>query len=290
MKFLSLPNECDDFSILEELSERKALSSYPMLRDEKENLICQYLIYYLSKGNALELNEPLVLKKELKEALKRHYSTQPNGLEFIANIRKNSSPDICPMCGSLGTAEVDHVIPKDIYPEFSFFSKNLVPACDCNGKKGTALKDQNTKGRILHPYFDDILLNRLAFIRFSGDLKNPLLSIEVIPAHLHNPAVIYHITNVLKKTNILSWAAKTWSNILRSPESYFNSLFFIKGAVCEGAIVEVITQKMISEEILYRTPNSWNNMLLYGMNLNQDAAGFIKNQINGIRDGSIVPS
>lgn len=289
MKYLGAP-AYDDFLIINELSERKALSSYPLLRDEKDNIASQYLTYHLAKGNAFELSEPLKLSKQLTAALKTHYSTEPSGLEFISVIRKTASPDVCPMCGSLGTSEVDHVIPKDVYPEYSFFSRNLVPACDCNGKKGVALKGTTSQARILHPYFDEILSYRLAYIGISGNLNTPKLSIEIIPEHSNKASVKYHISQVLEKTNVLSWAAKTWASILRAPNSYFQALAYIHGEISTETLRQLISAKLASDYVLYQTPNSWPGMFLFGMQMNPDVAEFLSLQIDGIRKGTLCPT
>jgi len=60
----------------------------------------------------------------------------------------------CPMCGYAQAASLDHYLPKSLYPEYSIFSVNLVPACPtCNLIKGN-LCSQHPDERFLHPYYD----------------------------------------------------------------------------------------------------------------------------------------
>ncbi len=64
----------------------------------------------------------------------------------------------CPFCSGMGVPDtLDHFLPKDDYPEYSIFSKNLIPACDsCNRAKSTKTVDDNGEKMFFHPYYDDI--------------------------------------------------------------------------------------------------------------------------------------
>ncbi|WP_225797783.1 hypothetical protein [Streptomyces aculeolatus] len=62
----------------------------------------------------------------------------------------------CPMCGVGSVRQVDHHMPKSIYPYLAAVPINLLPICsDCNFAKSdsapTCYEEQT-----LHPYFDDI--------------------------------------------------------------------------------------------------------------------------------------
>ncbi len=74
----------------------------------------------------------------------------------LGRIRSMAGLKCCPMCGSPMTGTLDHYLPKEEYPEFSIYSRNLVPACSaCNsGSKRQTYKGAATPERFLHPYFD----------------------------------------------------------------------------------------------------------------------------------------
>lgn len=73
----------------------------------------------------------------------------------------------CAYCGSrlLGTKHHrDHIAPKEVHPEFTFYPSNLVLACyhcntDCKGATDTVNMKQATYDKcgfvIIHPYFDE---------------------------------------------------------------------------------------------------------------------------------------
>ena len=65
------------------------------------------------------------------------------------NKIKNSISE-CPYCDFGEIAEIDHFLPKYLYPEFILFYYNLIPSChNCNKNKGV-------KRIHIHPYKDKI--------------------------------------------------------------------------------------------------------------------------------------
>ncbi|WP_394497135.1 HNH endonuclease [Shewanella sp. ENK2] len=74
----------------------------------------------------------------------------------IKTIQEEHLKQICPSCGLLPANTIDHYIPKELYPEFSIFSKNLIWMCGtCNGKKAQYWKELTYRG-IINFYIDDI--------------------------------------------------------------------------------------------------------------------------------------
>ena len=144
---------------------------------------------------------PIPVGDELKNALLLHYDKPPIALGYIAELRKSASPDICPMCGSPNTGTLDHYLPKKMYPEFAIFSQNLVPACNCNSSRNDDVKGAAAGDRVLHPYFDDCMTQRLVTCSLTGDLNAPAIQLVAICGDIpERAAVIYHMEVVLKRT------------------------------------------------------------------------------------------
>lgn len=97
---------------------------------------------------------------DLKSNIKDHYKKN----KFSNNGKK------CPYCGILRQEadELDHFLPRSIFPEFSVLPMNLIHACDkCNGSgnKGILVKDKsNNKRMFLNPYIDS-LIAKFSFIK-----------------------------------------------------------------------------------------------------------------------------
>lgn len=66
-----------------------------------------------------------------------------------------SSNGICPSCGLGQVGNLDHYLPKSLFPTYAVTPYNLVPICrDCNSKKNNQIFENNTEA-LLHPYYDE---------------------------------------------------------------------------------------------------------------------------------------
>lgn len=88
----------------------------------------------------------------------------------------------CPFCGISESSTLDHYLPKEQYPEFSVFPKNLIPSCAvCNTRKRDRVLDGGTNVRMfLHPCYD--LVPDMAFlvVRVRMEANALLLSYRLV--------------------------------------------------------------------------------------------------------------
>lgn len=60
----------------------------------------------------------------------------------------------CPICELRDATELDHYVPRQLFPEFSVHSYNLIPTChECNNNKSTAWCDSG-KRVFFNAYYD----------------------------------------------------------------------------------------------------------------------------------------
>jgi 5-methylcytosine-specific restriction endonuclease McrA len=261
-----------DLEILDELEVRQILSSYPLLQLHRPAVVDGYKTYLKAKG-AIPASHP-VLPKQLCDAMKVHYENKVQSLEFIEDIRTKLSPGVCPMCGSASTSTTDHVMPKDSWPAFSFFSRNLVPACDeCNRKKGVKFFGAAPNARPIHPYYDKFLRNRVVTANLIAPFAHPVLEIVMLPGL--SPAEVetveWHLEEVVRKTTVADTLRERWTNICRDPEGYYDYL----GA--PGAtMAQAVERKLRSHDRGFRTPNNWESMLQYGILTNSAAVAYLE--------------
>lgn len=76
---------------------------------------------------------------------------------------------VCPICGIKLWDEVDHHIPRALFPEFSGLCYNLIPLChDCNHEKSDLWLDDNGNRLIFNAYVDsecdDFLVSSLSIV------------------------------------------------------------------------------------------------------------------------------
>ena len=234
MKFIPPPPATDVLN-LRALARNEDLDSYPELSGSFRDILGRYCVYRNENGNAKApaLSTALLLSAQLKPLLRNHYTHPPASIkQYLIDLRKRTSPDVCSMCGSPKSGELDHVFPKQDFAEFSVFTHNLVPACDCNGKRSTRFIGPGNGERVLHPYFDQVLTQRVvrALVEPSEqqDYERPRISIFVIPqpGSAHYEAVNFHISNVLtnRVTDVRDHFDKTWPILVASRGSYFGQL------------------------------------------------------------------
>lgn len=291
MKHLPAPRASDVLN-LRLLARNTQLDSYPALLAAYRNILQSYCSYRSVDGNAKApaVLAALALPEALKPLLRNHYSSPPDSLKpFLLNLRRRTSPDVCTMCGSPKSGQLDHVFPKQNFPEFSVFSLNLVPACDCNVKRSTNFVGAGADERVLHPYFDDVLSQRVvrALIEPSQEhgYERPRISIAILlqPAAAGFGAVNFHVANVLNRTDVLYHFDATWPKYWERPEDYFGQLPTL------DAFRQSVRELLGKQDRHFGTPNNWDSMLLAGIEANPNASAALWQRMTALRNQTATP-
>ena len=107
---------------------------------------------------------------ELKKALEEKYTEGRDGkgtFTFIRDRHNKPGTTCCPYCGRGGLGTIDHYLPQAIFPLYSVFSQNLVPACsECQLIKGDRIQNVR-RGRSIHPILDSVALSQQLIIRWN---------------------------------------------------------------------------------------------------------------------------
>lgn len=262
---ITRPPTVDDLSELQRLANRKALGSYPQLMQSYVAIRDQYVAYSQNNGDPWRIN-PTTLEEELSRRIKGHYDSPPkDSLTFIPKTRYELPTLICLMCGGFGLGTLDHYLPKDIYPEFSLFSENLVPACNCNSLRGTAHKGTAAPQRVIHPYFDQFIRDQLYHAKFDGDFESPRISIVVIDENHPNIQTIqFHLENVILNDSTQGWFEKYWGQLLVRPERILK-LVLPSQRLTEVTLSLALTNYKEAKNDEYDTPNNWYSMFYSGL-------------------------
>ena len=279
MKKLPSPT-VNDIQKITTTSQRHRLrrTSYPHLRNELQCILNGYQNYHANNGNALSVAN-VNITNELSIALKKHYASPPTDLKFIDDLRA-SSPNVCPMCGSLKTGTLDHLFPKDDYPCFAVYSKNLVPACDCNSKRKTNLTDGNK--RILHPYYDLFLDQRLLSCTIAQDPQFPKATIEiayVLPQHLEIDSIKYHTEKVVLPSGIINWLEGEWDTTTQNPSLKIQTLPSANIPTVAD-FSRYLNDALNRYDQSYSTPNNWFSIFIHGILNSQGVVQFLYTKHN----------
>lgn len=206
----------------------------------------------------------------VKEQLKSLYSTPPAALSFIGKLR-DSLRGACPVCGRDALGTLDHYLPKSLYSEFSFFSKNLVPCCDrCNNKRNALVRGAGIGERPLHPYFDNFAVNRILSVQFEPDWRAPKITpIPFDVAGQELATVRWHIENVIRPAGIDEYLIDLWGTMVSELKQIFPEVLTIDDFKRE------ILQYERYERVVSQSPNSWRSAYYHGLFRNDEVIAYL---------------
>ncbi|WBO22725.1 hypothetical protein [Sphingomonas abietis] len=276
MKKLAPPTY-DDNAALDSLGSNKRLDSYPRLLHHLPKLKAGYAHYVAANGNVSAV-QPVTISKVTARFLRGYYGSPPAALSYITTMREESDSNTCPMCGSLHSGTLDHVMDKDSHPAFSVFTQNLVPACKCNSKRLKPLVGANPGERILHPYFDTVLAQRIVAARFTdlGPVPHVETRIVLDATDPHYAATIFHHNSVVMRTSIHGYLARNWAAMLRRPALAVPDLK--RDPISRNEMVAMIQNERDRTDDARESRNNWDSVYLSGL-LDDDVIDWLYQQI-----------
>lgn len=264
MNRLDPSEDFDDAGALDALGLNTRLKSYPDFAVEIPALKSGYLQYVAASGNAHAILN-VALPDPIKAQLKSLYASPSNELPHINRMRAESDANCCPMCGSFHSGTLDHLLPKTDFPAFAIFGCNLVPACKCNSKRSTLLTGPNPGERILHPYYDDILGERLFVARFEDPGKVPRITLRPLldAVDPNYTAVRFHMANIVERTSIMRYLKASWMGMLRRPSLAAAELR--NAPATRQDLDDILTLELDRQDDTHGSRNNWRSVFIAGL-------------------------
>ncbi len=148
----------DATDVFDEVAAAKHQPRRRLMQSARREILVAYQSYEDVAPEVGKLdNAPLT--DQQKDAMRHAYSVETEPMTTLrGDLLKRISVARCPFCGISESSTLDHYLPKEQYPEFSIFPKNLVPSCAlCNTRKRDRILDAGTNVRMfLHPCYDPI--------------------------------------------------------------------------------------------------------------------------------------
>lgn len=190
----------------------------------------------------------------------------------LKRMRRKEGLKSCPVCGSPVTGDLDHYLPRTVYPEFSIMRANLLPACrHCNsGVKGATVHGENPR-RFIHPYFDDWAEQAIWYVEIVKPFKaaqfKPIALPDLVPPR--DEIVAFHLENVL---------GSQFHSSMRTEWSSLPTQIKLRDEVL--SIVSVTRQIELELRVALssRGANSWLAALLRGIRRDPEAIEYIRNE------------
>ncbi|WP_449409867.1 hypothetical protein [Methylobacterium komagatae] len=154
---------------------------------------------------------------------------------------------------------------KEDHPAFSVFSQNLVPACKCNSKRLKSLVGPSPGERILHPYFDSVLSDRIVAAYFSDLGAIPRVETRIVldPADPCFAAAGFHHDSVIMRTGIHGYLMSRWTKFMRQPWLIVPDLRF--NPVDRAQLVAIIADERVRNDESRDSKNNWDSVFLSGL-------------------------
>lgn len=258
MRSLPIPDRKDG------LQFRAVFRHYASLKNVSTSILKAYRTYIESKAQGLV---PIPLSSGQVEDLERAYANKPGsaGLAWIKELHNGHSLNYCPLCGGPGCRTIDHHLPDASYPEFSIFSKNLVPSCStCNPKRNNSNK-ADAKLLTLSPYFDGDLLDSIKLItRVLPPYGDPVFELTFrseTSGDTSESRIKNHIDTSVDIAAFKTWTRGQWSDIYSQRASRHETFAGFREEL----------EYVLRAETIIGNGNSWNAALVRGMLLSPES-------------------
>ncbi|MFD2235280.1 HNH endonuclease [Phaeospirillum tilakii] len=175
----------DATNVFDEIAAAKHQPRRRLMQSARAEVLAAYQGYEDAVPEVGGLDEAPLTDPQ-KEAMRHAFTVETQPMTALrGDLLKRISVARCPFCGINESSTLDHYLPKEQYPEFSVFPKNLVPSCAvCNTRKRDRILDEGTNVRIfLHPCYD--VIPDMAFLTVRARMEADAL---VLSYRLTRPA------------------------------------------------------------------------------------------------------
>jgi hypothetical protein len=171
---LPLP-KVDDEAVYDAVATAKYQPRNRILKGLRARVVAAYLDYE-SNAPTFGALASVSLGDDERDALRHAYDVDTAPLLDVKRDLTSYDDLICPFCALSDSATLDHYLPKSQYPQFSIFSRNLVPSCwPCNSKKSDAVAGLP----FMHPYYEKVPSERFLVVNAGLQPSTMILGFEI---------------------------------------------------------------------------------------------------------------
>lgn len=194
----------DATEVLDEIAASKRQPRRRRMQAARADVLAAYQSYEDAVPDIGTLGKAQLTDPQ-KEAMRHAFIVETGPMTALrGELLDRISVARCPFCGISESSTLDHYLPKEQYPEFSVFPKNLVPSCAvCNTRKREGILVEGTNVRMfLHPCYD--VVPDVAFLAVRARMEGDAL---VLSYRLTQPAemslqTFQHLRSHFNKLNL----------------------------------------------------------------------------------------
>lgn len=142
----------DEIALYDQLQSRRQAKTALRLKSARAVVARVYRSY--ADGD-VHSRTTTVSNRTTAKALISNYTALRYGALRDEGLSVLSRSTTCCLCGIRPSSELDHYLPKLLFPEFAVLTMNLVPVCGpCNAAKGEEYVVAGGAQRFVHAYLD----------------------------------------------------------------------------------------------------------------------------------------
>jgi hypothetical protein len=148
------PPVIDERDLYDRLRARRNGNTANVLADARETVFGAYSQY---KSGELCSLSTVIDNDDTAETIRSNYTVLRSGALVADGAMILARSRICCLCGLRATSELDHYLPKQLFPEFAVYTVNLVPVCGvCNKRKSEEYMTSLGGPAFIHAYLDQL--------------------------------------------------------------------------------------------------------------------------------------
>lgn len=253
------------FPLIKDVAANNRFAYRTTIKRETPHLVSAYVDYIRNHGNPWKING-YVADPTLSEAMEALFSSKMKLMAYISAIRTENTGKCCPMCGSLGSAQVDHYLPIKHFPEFAVFKPNLFPICGCNQSKKHKTIGPNPGERFLHPTYDRKISERGIFVRIREHGGTPTYTVTFAkPKRVRDPSAFdFHSRTLISKNKLTQHVKGNFERFCRRPSSVV-TVFKRRDPASKVELREMLCDEIEEASRQHRTKNNWDSVFLHAL-------------------------
>lgn len=207
------------------------------------------------------------------------YSRQKGSVNRFWENMKNANGGKkykCPLCGINDVTDIDHYMPRSIFPEYSVHLLNLIPLCHtCNNKKRDIWLSGRGKRLIFNAYFDELVKDDILICEITIDNNNMPVANVVLNDSIERTEQTILVTRTIKKMDYIGIYNDKVNDLLAGETLRIKEQLFTRDVDCtkEWEHLKKVYTNMIEHTNIY---NEAEILLFKGLVMSSDFENWIQ--------------
>ena len=208
------------------------------------------------------------INQDKDDLLKLYTSNNKHLLKLknnVTTVLDNRAMNTCQYCTIDSVHSLDHIVPKNEFPEYAINPKNLLPACTiCNSYKSENWR-HNNKTLFLNLYLDILPSVQYVFVDIEVNANDISTTFKLENPHNIDAALFELLESHYKKLHLPERFSKKGDDIISELK---NSIKASKQFLNRGQIIQIVQSKINDDKVYFG--NNYHKSILEETLINND--------------------